>query len=479
MSAEPNPTVIMGGGFVGLLTVLQLSQQDYPYPIVLIEPRDRFVFKPLLYELLTDELHVEQICPFYRELLADRGVQFVQDTVQAVDLHQRQIFLDSGQSLTYHNLVLALGSQTIYLNTSGAADYAFPFTSADEAIALKQHLKQCLEKARQAHDPEDRSQLLTVAVIGAGPAGVELACTLADVLPVWYDELGGNYEDLRVVLMNRSDGILKGDINSRLRKTAQRALRERTIPVDFLPNVAISSVGLNGVTYDRHEKTEFLPAATLIWTAGTAPHPLLMSLPIAPEQRDRRGRLQVLPTLQLPDFPEVFVGGDCASVPDAPQPATAQVAYQQGKAIAHNLLAIAQGRSPSPAHVALRGTLMKLGIGEGVANLFDRVEVKGEIGHLIREATYLELLPTPARNARLTTEWLKDELFQQHQPRSLHPNRYARTPFLAGAAATAAGLLISMPLIWRAAQPQQFQHSFQWTGIPTLFDRLAPQSTLQ
>jgi NADH dehydrogenase len=473
MSGELNPTVILGGGFVGLFTALQLSQQNYPHSIILIEQRDRFVFKPLLYELLTHELHMEQICPFYTDLLAGRDVQFIQDTVQTIDLQHRQIYLNSGQPIKYDNLVVALGSRTVYFNTSGAADYAFPFTSAQDAIALKQHLKHCLETAKHTRDPQEKLRLLTVAIIGAGPAGVELACTLGDLLPVWYDDLGGDYDDLRIILMNRSDEILKGDINSRLRQTAQRALGERTIPIEFLPNVAISGIALNGISYNRHGQDEFLPAAT-VWTAGTAPHPLLMSLPVAPDQRDRRGRLQVLPTLQLPSFPEVFVGGDCAYVPDSPQPATAQVAYQQGKAIAHNLQAIAQGRSPSPAHVALRGTLMKLGIGEGVANLFDRVEVKGEIGHLIREATYLELLPTPARNTRITTEWLKDELFQQHQPRSLHPNRYDRTPFLAGVTAMAASFLISMPLIWRAAQPQQFQQSFQWTGIPTLFDRLAP-----
>lgn len=419
MSEQLEPTVIVGGGFVGLFTALQLSQYDYPYPIILIEQRERFVFKPLLYELLTDELHLEQVCPSYQGLLATRGVQVIQDTVQSIDLHQRQIRLNSDQSITYHNLVLAPGSQTAYFNTFGAADYAFPFTSAQEAIALKQHLKQCLEKAQQVHDPEERLQLLTVAIIGAGPAGVELASTLADILPVWYEEMGGNYEDLRVVLMNRSDEILKGDINSRLRQTAQRALKERTIPVEFIANIAISDIALNGVRYSQQDKARFLPATTTVWTAGTVPHTLMAQLPVAPEQRDRRGRLQVLPTLQLPDFPEVFVGGDCAYVPTASQPPTAQVAYQQGKAIAHNLQAIADGRSPVPAHVALRGTLMKLGIGEGVANLFDQVEVKGEVGHLIREATYLELLPTPARNVRLTAEWLKDELFQQHQPRSL------------------------------------------------------------
>ncbi|MGL5877380.1 MAG: NAD(P)/FAD-dependent oxidoreductase, partial [Xenococcaceae cyanobacterium] len=137
-----------------------------------------------------------------------------------------------------------------------------------------------------------------------------------------------------------------------------------------------------------------------------------------------------------PDFPEVFAAGDCAmsergavdrgheaaertedkSKPKkngnllTPLPPTAQVAYQQGSAIAHNLIAIDRGHSPKPAKVNLRGTLMKLGLGEGVANIFDRIEVKGKMGNLIRQGAYLELLPTPIHNFKATTEWITDKI---------------------------------------------------------------------
>lgn len=473
MNSSSQPTIIVGGGFVGLFTALHLEQQNYPQPILLIEPRDRFVFKPLLYELLTGELHHKQVCPTYTELLANRSISLVQDAVQTLDLDQRWVQLSSGQSYTYGKLVLALGSQATYFNTPGAMDYAFPFTSDLEAIALRNHLQMCLKRARQTTHPEERLQLLTVAIVGAGPAGVELACTLADILPVWYDELGGNYEEIRIVLVNRSGEILKGDINSRLRETAQRALNQRTIPVELLLNTAVFTIHPNGMDYEQQGKAEFLSAQTIAWTAGTQPHSLLKQLPVTPDQRNRRGQLQVLPTLQLPGFLDVFVGGDSAYVSEAPQPATAQVAYQQGKAIAHNLQAISAGHAPHPAQVTLRGTLMKLGIGEGVANVFDRLEVKGELGHLIRQATYLELLPTPIHNVKATAEWFSDRLLQRHQPQSLHPNHQQRTPLIAGAIATAASVFLALPLVWRAAQPQQFQSTLSWTGVPTLLNRLA------
>ncbi|HEY9644948.1 MAG TPA: NAD(P)/FAD-dependent oxidoreductase [Chroococcidiopsis sp.] len=469
-----HPTVILGGGFVGLFTALSLSHQHYGRPIVLIDQRDRFVFKPLLYELLTGELHGDQVCPSYVDLLSQTAVSFVQDTVESVDLSQRQITLQSGKHYRYEHLVVALGSCPSYFNTPGAEQYALPFTTAQQALTLRYQLKARLRQALSTVDLARRRQLLTVAVIGAGPAGVELACTLADILPVWYDAMGGNYEELRVVLINRSNEILNGDINSQLRQQARRSLQNRTIAVELILEAAVKTLSDDGIHYIQYGQPKQLPTRTIAWTAGTEPHPLLKTLALESHSRDARGRLRVLPTLQLLEQPSVFVGGDAAYVSDRPQPPTAQVAYQHGKAIAANIMAIAAGRDPQPAQVSLRGTLMKLGIGEGIANLFDRFTVHGEVGHLIREATYLELLPTPLHNLKATAEWLADGLLLRHQPRSIHPDHVNRTPVLAGATAIFVSVAISVPLIWRAAQPDFFQEMMAHTGIPALLDQLSP-----
>ncbi len=189
MQQASYPTVILGGGFAGLFTALHLSQQNYSYPIILIEQRDRFSFKPLLYELLSGELHSKQVYPRYQELLSGSKVSFVQETVQSIDLNKRRVNTASGQAFYYSNLVLALGSKITYFDIPGAAEYAMPFTSGEQAIALRKHLRHRLHQAIQTSNPERRRLLLTVAIIGAGPAGIELACTLADLLPIWYDEL--------------------------------------------------------------------------------------------------------------------------------------------------------------------------------------------------------------------------------------------------------------------------------------------------
>lgn len=470
MQQASHPAVILGGGFAGLFTALHLSQQNYFHPIILIEQRDRFSFKPLLYELLSGELQSKQVYPYYHQLLSGSGVSFIQDTVQAIDLYQRRVTVASGKVFNYSNLVLTLGGKTTYFQTPGAAEYAMPFTSGQEAIALRKHLRHRLHQAIQTQDLERRRLLLSVAIIGAGPAGIELACTLADLLPIWYDELGGDANEIRVTLINRSREILKGDVNSHLRCTAQRALKQRVIPVDFLFDAAVTNIQADGIEYRQNEKTQFLSAGTIAWTAGTAAHPLLMELPVA----NTRGRLVVTPTLQLPDFPEVFAAGDCAINSDHPQPPTAQVAYQQGRAIAHHLQRIQEGKPAIPVQIQMRGTLMKLGLNEGVANLFNKVQIKGQPGHYVREATYLQLLPNSAHNFKVTTEWLTDELFQRDRPFTYM--QLGQTPWLSGIATLAAGIILATPLVWRAAQPMQFQQTLSWTGVPTLLDQLAPPS---
>jgi NADH dehydrogenase FAD-containing subunit len=471
MQQASHPTVILGGGFVGLFTALHLSHQNDSHPIILIEQHDRFSFKPLLYELLSGELHSEQVYPRYKELLAGSSVTFVQDTVKSIHLHQRRVTLASDKVFDYGQLVLALGSKTTYFNTPGAAEYAMPFTSGEQAIALRKHLRHRLHQAIQTQNPEHRRLLLTIAIIGAGPAGIELACTLADLLPIWYDELGGDANEIQVVLVNRSREILKGDVNSHLRCTVQRALKRRVIPVDLIFDAAVTKIQPDGLEYRQHNQTKVLQAGTIAWTAGTAPNPLFMELPILDERRDKRGRLVVTPTLQLPDFPEVFAAGDCAADSDNPQPPTAQVAYQQGIAIAHNLKRMRENKPVIPMEIQMRGTLMKLGLNEGVANLFNKVQIKGQPGHFIREATYLQLLPNSAHNRKVTTEWLTDELFQRHRPFS--HMQLGQTPWLPGIATVAAGLILATPLVWRAAQPMQFQQNFSWTGVPTLLNQLA------
>jgi len=414
MSDLIQQTIILGGGFTGLFTAIHLSRSNYPRSVILIDREERFRFRPLLYEYLSGQMEEPEVMPRFQDLLDGRGVTFVQDAVQTIDLHQHQVTLASGTSCPYSNLVLALGSVTGYFGVEGAKENALPFREGKDAIALDQRLRECLIQATQTQDMEQRRRLLTFAIIGGGPTGVELAATLADLLPPWYEAMGGQPQEIRVVLLNRGAEILKGDINDPLRDTAYEELQNRAVKVELLSEAQATAVRPDSLDYEQGDKVETLPAATIVWTAGTSTHPLIKDLPIAEENRDRKGRPLVKPTLQLLDFPDVFAGGDCAAVEGNSLPPTAQVAHQQGDAIASNLQALAKGREPKPADVSIRGTLMKLGLEDAAANISNQVEVDGELGHLIRQGTYMNILPTPLRDLKLTAKWFKEDVYQDY-----------------------------------------------------------------
>ena len=413
MNDSLKPVVIAGGGFTGLFTALHLRHQKCSQPIILIDREWRFIFKPLLYELLTSEVKFDLVWPRYDELLTGSDIIFVRDRICYIDLQQRQVSLDSGLCYSYEYLVLALGSAAGYFNIPGAKENTFTFRVGEDVFKLGSHLRDCLQRATQEQDPKEKQKLLTVCIIGAGPVGVELAATLADLLPIWYKALRGDPQELQIAIVQRGEEILKGDANELLRPVAEVSLQHRTASVKLILNANVKAVGEDWVRYEREGHTENLEAATIAWTAGTVTHPLIKQLAIGEEYRDRRSKLIITPTCQLPEYPEVFAGGDCAVNPVYPQPALAQVAYQQAKAIATNIKALCEGKEVKPAKVSLRGTLLKLGMGESVAEIYDRFEVKGKAGHLIRQATYLEMLPTPLHNFKATTEWLTEGIFQK------------------------------------------------------------------
>ncbi|MEL6908890.1 MAG: NAD(P)/FAD-dependent oxidoreductase [Cyanobacteria bacterium J06598_4] len=413
MKDQTKPIVIVGGGFTGLFTALHLRHQKCSRPVILIDRQWRFMFTPLLYELLTNEVKVDLVWPRYDELLAGSDIMFVHDSVAEIDLKQRRVSLDSDLCYDYEYLVLGLGSAAGYFNIPGAKENTFAFRQGEDVFKLGAHLRDCLQRATQETDPEQKQKLLTVSIIGAGPVGVELATTLADLLPIWYEGLKGNPDELEIVMLQRGGEILKGDVNELSRPAAEKSLQQRKAAVKLILNASVTAVGEDWIEYEQEGQTQKLETATAAWTAGTVTHPLIKQLAVSDENRDRQGKLIVTPTHQLPEYPEVFAGGDCVVNPKDPQPALAQVAYQQAKAIATNIEATCVGKEVQPAKISLRGTLMKLGMGESVAEIYDRLEVKGEPAHLIRQAVYLSLLPTPLRNFKVTAEWFSESIYQK------------------------------------------------------------------
>ena len=465
-AGQSREVLILGGGFAGLFAALHFSRLHGSVPVTLVDQNPRFVFKPLLYELLTGEMHEDQVCPRYDELLKGTSVSFLQGDVSGIDLSNQTVHLASDDPLSYRYLVLALGSVSGFFGIHGAEENSLPFRTHQDAIQLARHLRSCLQQAVHEPDGDKRATLTTFTVVGAGPSGVEMAGTLGDLLPSWYEEMGGDREELRIVLMNRSGTILKGDINERLREDATQALESRTVPVELLLESSVRSVQPCSIEYETEGDSRSFATATVIWTAGSSTHPLLLQLAVPEHQRDHHGRLRVKENLVLPDYPNVFAGGDCAAEP-TPLPPTAQVAYQQGRAIAHGLVRLLHGQPPGALPVHLRGSMLKLGIRESAVNLYGRFELTGVTGHLIRQATYLELLPTPLHDLKATAEWLRDETFHRFaKPQD------SRTPGAVPVLWKWVGTFLLLLLVaggsfalWQRIGPQPQRRTQQSTGL--------------
>lgn len=220
------------------------------------------------------------VCPTYKELLQGSDINFVQDKVVAINLQEKRLKLASGSDYIYGHLVLAVGSIQGYLGIEGAQKNAFAFRTQENAIALERQLRECLQRASQTDDETQRRSLLTFAVVGAGPTGVEMAATLADLLPDWYAQLGSDIRQIRIVLINHGKTILAGDVNAGLQEEALQAFRTRTVPVELILGVGVKAVAQDHLEYQPANSTEIktLLTQTTIWTAGTAVNPLIQNL---------------------------------------------------------------------------------------------------------------------------------------------------------------------------------------------------------
>jgi NADH:ubiquinone reductase (non-electrogenic) len=370
MTEQPTRVCILGGGFGGLYTALRLSQLPWEKSqrpeIILVDQNDRFVFSPLLYELLTGELQTWEIAPPFEEILANTGVRFTQAAVAGIDVDERRVHLQDGPEFSYERLVLALGGETPLDMAPGAAEYAIPFRTVADAYRLEERLR-ILE--------ESDADKIRVAIVGGGYCGVELACKLAERL----GERG------RLRLVELSDLILRTspDFN---RDAAHKALDDRKVWIDL--ETGVESIGPDTISLLYKGQLDTIPVDLVLWTVGTKVAPVVRSLPL---KQNNRGQLTTTPTLQIVDHPEIFALGDLADSRDAEGqqvPSTAQAAFQQADYTAWNIWASLTGRPLLPFRYQHLGEMMTLGT-DNATFTGAGVKLDGPLAYLTRRLAYL------------------------------------------------------------------------------------------
>ncbi len=363
MGADARPrVVIIGAGFAGLWAARTLARSDAE--VLVLDRNNYHTFLPLLYQVAAAELEPEAIVYPVRSILrGQRRVRFLMNEMTAINLAARQV-RTTDHVFPYDYLVLALGSTSHFFGVAGAAEHAFQLKALEQAIVLRNHILCRFERALCEPDAERRRRMLTFAIVGGGPTGVEFAGALAELIrrPLVRDYPSLDFREVRVLILEAASNLLPG-WPERLRSYTVDRLRQ--MGVDVRLGAMVSKVTPQAV----HLKDgTVIPTETVIWTAGVRGEHLAPSdaLPTA-----RNGQVKVLPTLQVPGHPEVYVIGDLAHIEQdgCPLPMVAPVAIQEAQWAARNIARQIGGQEPLPFRYRDAGTMATIGRNAAVARL--------------------------------------------------------------------------------------------------------------
>lgn len=405
--------LILGAGFGGLYTALglekRLGNRD-DVKITIVNRENCTLFTPMLHEVAASDLDFTHIVNPVRKML--RRAQFFHGDIQAIDTSRKCVAVLHGPENHYHELsydylVIALGSITNFFGLPGLAERALTVKSLSDATHLRNRLIDVLEDADAEAASEVETELLTIVVAGGGFAGTETVAGINDFLRDsvrFYRHL--REDQIRVVLVHPGEVILP-ELGTRLGTYADRKLSERG--VEIRTQTRVTGVDDSGV--DLSDGTR-VPAKTVIWAAGTAPNPVLHTLPCSIDH----GRLVANQFLEVEGLENVWALGDCASVIDPksahPYPPTAQHASRQGKVAARNVAAAITGGEKKPFVFETIGLLATIGRRAGVAQIFG-IQISGFPAWFLWRTIYLLKLPRLEKKIRVALDWTLDLIFSK------------------------------------------------------------------
>lgn len=412
VSSRPR-VVIVGAGFGGLWAARTLARR--PVDVTLVDRNNYHTFFPLLYQVAAAELVPTDIAYPVRSIFRRApNVAVRLAAMNGLDLEGRVVRTTRGE-LPYDALVLALGSEASFFGVEGAAEHAFPLRWMSDAVPLRHHVLTRFETALTAEGSE-RARLLTFAVVGGGPTGIEYAGALSELVhgPLLRDFPGIRSEEVRIVLLEGGPRLL-ATMPERLARYAQDRLGRRNVDVRL--GTLVEAVGACAVLLAGGERLE---TETVVWTAGIQGEPRVRSwgLPVG-----RGGRVPVDETLRVPGRPEVYVIGDLAYREDgdgAPLPQVAQVAIQQGRHAAKNVLLRAEGREARPFRYRDPGMLAVIGRNAAVAHVFGR-SFRGRTAWLLWLGIHITWLVGFRNRALVLLNWGWNYVFFRRAVRLILP----------------------------------------------------------
>src|SRR3979490_2470798 len=351
--------LIVGGGFAGVAAVRALKRADVE--ITLIDRRNHHIFQPLLYQVATAVLAPSEIAAPIRQLTEkQRNLSVMWAEVRSVDLGARAIDVDWHdvhlKKMSFDYLVIATGVQPSYFGHDEFARYAPTLKTITDAELIRTKLLSAYEMAEMTDDADERARQMTFVLVGAGPTGVELAASMAQLASV---TLRSDFRKIdptktSILLIEGGSRVLPSYAESLSEKAAKRLDR---LGVEVTTGAIVEKVNEQGVTVAG----KLIKRATVLWTPGVAPSPIVRMSGV---QTDRAGRACVGPFMNVPDNQGLFVVGDTASLiqDGRPVPGVAQAAIQQGRYVGRFIESELKGKSPPrPFRYLDKGSMAVIG----------------------------------------------------------------------------------------------------------------------
>jgi NADH dehydrogenase len=401
--------VVLGGGVGGLAAARHLDRLLARRPdveVTLVSRDNFFLLSPLLFEACSGVLELRHCAQPIRPCL--RHARFIEATVEHIDVDQRVVRVVASEggvhALPYDHVVIALGAMT-NLDLIPGSEHARTFKTVADAIMLRNHVIERLERADVEADPERRRQLLTVVVIGGGLVGSEL---LGELTAFVHDQLR-YYPRIR-----------RDELRFRLFEAGDRLLPEST---PFVARYAEEVLGRRGTEVKTSTPVQAIEPGVVRWRDGVIEaDTIVLAAGILPSavaaaagvERDRRGRIVTDATMRSVSHPNVWAIGDCAAIPGPdgkPYPALAQHAVREARRVAQNVGAVIGRRAPEPFLYRSLGTMAAFGHTRAAADVRG-LELRGFIAWWMRRTYYLFQMPRWDTRVRIAVDWTVSLFFR-------------------------------------------------------------------
>jgi len=401
--------VIIGGGFAAAKCAITLRKKLSPdnCHILLFSKENHMVFHPLLADVAGASIHPDSAAATLRQMLP--GVECRTESIHLVDTTAAQIEYqnDQGQSerTNYDHLVLACGADSNLGVIPGMSDHAFPFKTMGDAVRLRLHIIQQLEKAEASGSPERRKFYLSFVIIGGGFSGVELAGEINDLIREstrFYRNFAE--DDIKIILVHSGNQVLP-EVSPSLRDFALKKMKK--VGVEVLLNTKATAATPEGVGLPDGS---LIRAATVVCTIGTTPERIVERLDV----RKEHGRIVTDADMRVTGLQNVWAVGDCAYIPNAfnnePCPPTAQFAERQGRQAAANIVRVLRREPTRPFYFKQLGQLCSIGGRRAVAEMFG-LRISGFLAWFLWRGVYLLKLPSWSRRIKVGLDWGWDLIF--------------------------------------------------------------------